>query len=300
MRTLTRRTAVAITLAIALVVSLMPALAGAAAPADPTLVEIRAAHYPGYDRIVFEFSGGLPDVTRARWVDRLRKDPSNKPAKVQGNAFIRVLFRQAVAHDDGGQPTVSPLRRAYDLPNIAHVAVIGDYEGYVSVGIGLMERTKIRKTYRLSGPARFVVDVNTGFPKKRVPVFFVDDDKVVSGDPVVVSPVKRWVRKLDPKRGALQRLYAGPTEQEKADRLRFISSRTYGFKRLRTNRFGVTRVQLRGQCNSMGSAVVTVADEIRATLMALPAVKWVKIYGPDGTTIWPTGRRHSDPYCLQP
>lgn len=299
MRTLTKRSAVAITLAISLVVSLMPALAGAAAPADPTLVEIRAAHQPGYDRIVFEFSGGLPDVTRARWVDSLRLDPSDKPAKVQGNAFLKVRFRQALAHDAGG-PTVSPLRRAFDLPNIAHVVMLGDYEGEVSIGIGLMERTKIRKTYRLSEPDRFVMDVNADFPKKRVPVYFVDDDKVFAGDPIVVSKVKRYVRKVDPKRGALQRLYAGPTEEEKADRLRFISSRTYGFHRLRTNRFGVTRLQLRGRCNSMGSAIVTVAHEIRATLMARPVVKWVKIYGPDGTTTWPRGRRHSDPYCLQP
>ena len=300
MRTLTGRSAIAITLAIALVVSLMPALAGAAAAAVPTLVEIRAAHQPGYDRIVFEFSGGLPDVTRARWVDSLRLDPSDKPAKVQGNAFLKVRFSQAMAHDDAGVPTVSPLRRAFDLPNIAHVVTLGDYEGEVSIGLGLMERTKIRKTYRLSGPDRFVVDVNTDFPKKRVPVYFADLDKVVAGDPVVVSQVKRYVRKVDPKRGALQRLYAGPTEQEKAARLRLISSRTYGFHRLRTNRFGVTRLQLRGQCNSLGSAIVTVADQIRATLMARPAVKWVKIYGPDGTTIWPVGRRHSDPYCLQP
>ena len=128
MRTLTGRAAVGITLAIALVVSLMPTFAGAAAPEVPTLVDIRAAHHPGYDRIVFEFSGGLPDVTRVRWVDALRLDPSDRPAKVQGNAFLTVLFRWAMAHDDAGQPTVSPLRRAYDLPNIAHVALIGDFE----------------------------------------------------------------------------------------------------------------------------------------------------------------------------
>jgi len=299
MRTLTRRSAVAIALAIALVVSLMPALAGAAAPIVPTLVDIRAAHQPGYDRIVFEFAGGLPDVTRARWVASPRLDPSDKPAKVQGNAFVQVRFRQAEAHDAEG-PTVSPLRRAFDLPNIAHVVMLGDYEGEVSIGVGLMERTAIRKTYRLSEPARFVVDIDTAFPKQRVPVYFADDDRIVAGDPVVVSKVKRYVRKVDPKRGALQRLYAGPTEEEKADRLRFISSRTYGFHRLRTNRFGVTRVQLRGRCNSLGSAIVTVADQMRATLMARPAVRWVKIYGPEGTTIWPRGRRHSDPYCLQP
>ena len=216
MRTLTRRSAIAITLAIALVVSLMPALAGAVVPGVPTLVDIRSVHQPGYDRIVFEFAGGLPDVTRARWVQALRLDPSDKPAKAQGNAFVRVWFRQAQAHDAEG-PTAGPLRRAFDLPNIAHLVMLGDYEGEVSIGIGLMERTKIRKTYRLSGPARFVVDIDTGFPKKRVPVYFADDDKIVAGDPVVISKVKRYVRKIDPKRGALQRLYAGPTEEEKAD-----------------------------------------------------------------------------------
>ncbi len=299
MRTLRWSRVVPIALASALLLALLPVFASPTLSASPALVDIRAAHHSGYDRVVFEFEGGLPEFTGVRWAKSLRFDPSDKPAKAQGNAFLQVRFRQAVAHDGGG-PTVLPMRRAFDLPNVAHVVMLGDYEGEVAIGIGLMERTAIRKTYRLSGPARFVVDIDTTFPKKRVPVFFVDDDKVVAGETVVVSKVKRYVRKVDPKRGALQRLYAGPTEEEQADRLRFISSRTYSFHRLRTNRFGVTRVQLRGQCNSLGSAIVTVADQIRATLLARPAVKWVKIYGPDGTTIWPQGRRHSDPYCLQP
>ena len=41
---------------------LAPALAADPAPAAPvpTLVGIRAAHHPGFDRVVFEFRGGLP------------------------------------------------------------------------------------------------------------------------------------------------------------------------------------------------------------------------------------------------
>jgi hypothetical protein len=288
--------------AIALVFLLSTAAGAATAAPDPTprLVDIRAAHHPGFDRIVFEFDGGLPETTTVRWATGLRLDPSDKPARVQGNAFLRVRMGMATGHDETGRPTFGPFREAYALPNIAHVVLLGDFEGQVAVGIGLMERTKVRRTFRLRDPARYVIDISTAFPKTRVPVYFVDDEKVAAGARSVVSPVMRHVRKSDPARGALQRLYAGPTAAEQAGDLRFIASRTYGFHRLRTNRYGVTRVQLRGRCNSGGSAVVTVADQIRATLMARQEVRWVKIYGPDGTTIWPYGRRHSDPLCLQP
>ena len=87
-----RSLAVAVTLGLALLVPLAPA--GAAAP-FPTLVEIRAAHHPGFDRIVFEFDGGLPERTTARWVDRVTRDPSGLPLAVQGNAFIAVVLGSA-------------------------------------------------------------------------------------------------------------------------------------------------------------------------------------------------------------
>lgn len=298
--TLPWRNLTPVAIALVFLLSIAPGATAAAPDLTPRLVDIRAAHHPGYDRIVFELSGGMPDVTAVRWATGLRLDPSDKPARVQGNAFLVVRLGTTVAHDEAGSPTFGPLREAYGLPNLNHVVLLGDFEGQVSVGIGLMERTKIRRVFRLRDPDRFVIDISTAFPKTRVPVFFADDEKVAAGAPTVVSSVMRYVRKSDPKRGALQRLYAGPTAAERADGLRFVASRTYGFHRLRTNRFGVTRVQLRGRCDSGGSAVVTVADQIRTTLMARPRVRWVKIYGPDGTTTWPYGRRHSDPLCLQP
>lgn len=298
--TLPWRNLAPVAIALVLLLSAAPEAATGAADPTPRLVDIRAAHHPGFDRIVFEFSGSLPETTAVRWATALRLDPSDKPARVQGNAFLQVRLGMAVAHDHTGRPTFGPLREAHGLPNINHVVLLGDFEGQVSVGIGLMERTRVRRTFRLRDPARFVVDISTAFPKTRVPVFFVDDEKVAAGARTVVSPVMRHVRQADPARGALQRLYAGPTAAEQAHGLRFVASRTHGFHRLRTNRLGVTRVELRGRCDSGGSAVVTVADQIRATLMARPSVRWVKIYGPDGTTTWPYGQRHSDPLCLQP
>ncbi len=57
-----------------------------AAPAVdfPTLVDIRAAHHAGFDRLVFEFKGGLPTSTSVTWVDRVTQDGSGRAVAVQG------------------------------------------------------------------------------------------------------------------------------------------------------------------------------------------------------------------------
>lgn len=55
-----------------------------AAPATPTPVAIRAAHHPGFDRIVHEFKGGPPSRHQVRYVDRLRGDASELPVRIAG------------------------------------------------------------------------------------------------------------------------------------------------------------------------------------------------------------------------
>lgn len=275
---------------------------GAPPPALGTLVEIRAAHYPGYDRIVFEFDGPMPDVRRPRWADDLRLDPSDKRAHVQGSAFIRVVFRGAVAHqlEPPYGSTAGPARRAFDLPNVGHVVLLGDHEGVVSIGIGLMKRTDIVRTYELRKPNRFVLHVATDFPKGKVKVFFVDEPAVIEGDDPVVVPVTRTVPTGRRAEAALQRLYAGPTEQELGAGLRFLPSGTTGFRDLRVNRRAIARLVLRGPCDSGGSALVTVGDQIMATLRSRPAIEWVKIYDRRNETLQPWGRTDSIPGCLEP
>ena len=281
----------------------LPVGSAAAAPGTPpTLVDIRAAHYPGYDRLVFEFAGGRPDKATARWVRQLRLDPSGKNAHVQGDAFIKIRFQGALAHDPEppAEPTLWPTRRAFDLPNIAHVVVLGDYEGEVSLGVGLMKRTKILKRIQLGKPYRFVIHVATSFPKGTVKVFFVDEPALSEGESEYVVPVKRKVPKGRRAEAALQRLYAGPTKAELDRGLRFLPSGTRGFRNLWVNDRGVARVTLKGPCDSGGAAQGTVANQVMPTLRSRPAIEWVKIYDRLGDTLQPWGRRDSIPACLEP
>ncbi len=282
--------------------SLGPASSGAMAAQPSKLVDIRAAHHPGYDRIVFEFAGPGPSTVRARWATDLRLDPSHRRAHVQGFAFLRLRFAWSVAHK--AKPphasTFGPRRRAFNLPNIAHVVLLGDVEGEVSIGIGLMRKTKILRTAALRNPSRYVVDVSTRFAKGKVKVFFVDERAVVDGVPPYVRPVVRKVPLGLRADGAMLRLYAGPTAAESRRGLRFAASGTTGYRDLWGNSRGVTRLTLRGPCDSGGSAETTVANQVMPTLRSRPAIDWVKIYDRFGHTGRPWGRSDSIPGCLEP
>jgi hypothetical protein len=294
----------AVALGLALVLAVGSTVVASPAPVFPTLVSIQAAHHRGFDRIVFEFSGGLPKRTSAAWVDRVTNDPSDKPVPVQGNAFISVVMSNVRAHEDT-EPfatTYGARKRAFDLPNIAHVVAAGDFEAVVSFGVGLMKRTSILRTSRLRDPGRFVIDVSTTFDKKPAVVAFADGDGAVPASiqvPGGLALAPRTVPAGGQANGALLRLWAGPTEQELAAGLHFVASRTKGFRDLRIDAEGVARLTLKGTCDGEGAAL-TVADEILATLKPLPTVEWVKIYDGKGLTQHPWGRRDSIPDCLAP
>jgi hypothetical protein len=291
---------VALLILLALVVASGPVTTAAQ---TPTLVDIRAAHHPGFDRVVFEFKGPPPEVARVKWASApMRLDPSHTRAQVHGNAFLKVRFRTAVAHQLSPpyKSTALPHRRASALPNVAHLVLLGDHEGTVSLGIGLMKRTRILRATTLGNPSRFVIDVATNFRKGIVKVFFVDDQAVIDGKRPYVVPVDRKVPRGARPRGALLRLYAGPTQREIDRSRRFVASGTTGFRNLRINDHGVARVTLRGPCDSGGAAEVTVASQVLPTLRSRPSIDWIKIYDRDAETQLPWGRADSLPTCLEP
>jgi hypothetical protein len=150
------RTLVTISLA-AVVLALAAAPAGA--QSAPTLVDVRAARHPGFDRIVFEFRGTVPEH-RIDYVDRLVEDGSGAPVAVAGAADLQVVFQGANAHGEDGAPTVSPRRFSPGLPAVKELAQVGDFEAVVSYGIGVDRRRPVTVS-RLSGPSRLVVDVAT-------------------------------------------------------------------------------------------------------------------------------------------
>jgi hypothetical protein len=138
-------------------------LALAAAPAGaqsaPTLVAVRAAHHNGFDRVTFEFRGGLPSHQVA-YVDRLTADPSDQPVPLAGNAVLRVVFHGANAHDDSGRAT-APRHLTPGLPVLKEIRNAGDFEAVVTYGLGLDHRVPLRVS-TLSGPSRVVIDLETG------------------------------------------------------------------------------------------------------------------------------------------
>lgn len=274
----------------------------------PVLVDVRAAHHRGFDRVVFEFEGGLPDATFVDWVDRVTHDGSGRRVLVQGNAFLQVSLQGVLGHElsEPMRPTYGPRSRAFDLPNVAHIVNAGDFEAVVSFGIGLMRETRIVRSTQLRGPARLVIDVAAAFPTVPAGVAFVETAPVAAtssrgalqpADALVLA--QRTVPGTDPVNGALVRLWAGPTADELAAGLRLERSRTKGFRDLRVSSRGIARLTLTGGCDRAGKAI-TVADEIIATLKPLPEVEWVKVYDRDGQTQRPSGPSDSIPDCLAP
>ena len=276
---------------------LSPPPAGAASSqvALPTLTSVQAQHVGKVDRVTFGFANGLPRDVQLRWVDTLRHDGSGLPVRVAGTKVLAVFFNGATNHDANGATTRT--RTAYALPNVVTSVGAGDFEGTVTVGLGVQKRTSYKVT-KLQNPDRVVVDVRAGFPTTTRKVWFVDTDAANTGDEPFFLPRSRTVPSAAPASGALHALFAGPTPSERAGGLQLVTSRAWGFDDLQVSG-GIARVRLTHGCNSNGSTL-TVAGEIMPTLRHFPTVDWVKIYGPGGATEQPDGNVDSIPACLEP
>lgn len=263
-----------------------------AQPQIATLVDIRAARHPTYDRLVFEFAGPLPAGHDVRFVSQIVQDGSGAPLPMVGDALLGIRFSAAVGHDDSGKITFGPRRRTFALPNLIQVNESGDFEAVLSFGVSLARATSF-KAFTLTGPSRVVIDVDNQFRTVPVQVYFIDNTAMQQ--PRAVS---RPVIPPATARGSLQRLFAGPTQQELADGLAFVDSGAGGFATV-TVTGGVARVLLTDDCASRGSTI-TIANELMPTLKQFPNVRWVKILDPTGETETPNGDADSIPYCLEP
>jgi hypothetical protein len=276
-------------------VSPSPAATTPGRVALPTLTSVQAQHVGKVDRVTFGFSNGLPAHVYPQWVDTLVHDGSGLPVRVAGAKILVVGFTSATAHDQDGATITT--RTAYALPNVITSVNAGDFEGYVTVGLGVQKRTSYTVT-KLHNPDRVVVDVRAGFPTTMRKVWLVDSDAVETGDEPFFVPRQRPIRSDAPAAAALHALFAGPTPQERAQGLRLVRSHAWGFDNLQIAD-GIARVRLTRGCNSDGSTI-TVAGEIAPTLRQFPTVDWVKIYGPGGATEQPLGQVDSIPTCLEP
>lgn len=264
-----------------------------APPALPRLVDVRAVHRAGVDRVIFQFDQGAPSGFDVRYVDRLRGDGSGLPIRVAGRAILQVGLH--LTRTDSASP--APARRAFATPNAMTAVRSGLFEGWTTYGIGLAKRTPF-DVIRQPGRSRVVVAVRAGFATVDRKVFFLDEDRFVANqEPFFVARV-RPVPLGSPATGVMDRLFAGPLERERSQGLRLVRSRASGFADLAISG-GIARVRLRGGCSSGGSTV-TIAGEIMPSLRQFDTVDWVKILDPSGMTADPSGPTDSIPDCLNP
>lgn len=134
--------------------------ASVAAQAIPTMTGIRTGLNPGFDRVVLDLTAGPAPAVRYELVDELIADGSGEIVWLTGEFFIAVTATPAAAHNDAGNPTYPGPRkfRTRDLRNVMAVAITGDYEATLSIGLGVRSRTWVR-VFTLTVPNRVVIDV---------------------------------------------------------------------------------------------------------------------------------------------
>ena len=273
------------------------AVATAAPPVVPTLTQVSATHHYGYDQLVFQFRGGVPAKYSARYVSQVTGDASGLPVNVVGSALLQVRFTPAAGHNEMGIVTYGAIQRSYALPELIQVVNSGDFESVLSFGAGLAQKAPFH-LYAQPRLGRVVLDVKA--PYWTVPVwdYFLNSHRFATGQAPYTQAVYRPVIPPATASGAMQRLFAGPTQAEQARGLKFVSSGATGF-RILSIRDGVARVQLTGKVSSGGSTF-TIANEIMPTLKQFRSVHWVKIYDARGHTERPFGHSDSIPFSLEP
>jgi hypothetical protein len=131
-----------------------------AAPVIPTLTNIRTGLNAGFDRVVLDLGSGSAPAVSYQLVDELTADPSGEIVWLTGEYFINVSATPAAAHDVNGNPTYSgPQKfRTRNLANVMAVAVTGDFEAHLTIGLGVRSRTTVN-VFTLTAPNRVVIDV---------------------------------------------------------------------------------------------------------------------------------------------
>jgi hypothetical protein len=140
---------------------------GGQVPPVPTLVAIRVGAHPegGYDRAAFEFEGSPGYQVGYR--SEIFYDGSGAPVDLEGDAFIQVVFNPAQAHDDAGQSTLSspPVQPVeVDFATLESYVLNGDFEGYVSVALGLDDKVGFNVEHLQMAKCHDVVYVDVARP----------------------------------------------------------------------------------------------------------------------------------------
>jgi len=104
----------------------------------------RVSETHGSDQVVFTFRGGIPGW-RVGYVPAEHADASGRPIPLEGRAYLNITFAPAHASvPESYRPTQAERADTPRLAILRQIKPAGDFEGYVSFGLGLSRRVKYR------------------------------------------------------------------------------------------------------------------------------------------------------------
>jgi hypothetical protein len=132
----------------------------ASGPNQAVLTDVRVGAHPseGFDRIVFEYAGVLPDTTRIQYEGSAIACGSGNTVPVAGSGTLVVHMTAARAHNDMGQVTVPDLDIGGTGVAIREAVQTCDFEGVVDWAVGT-DGTRAFRVTVLTNPSRIVIDV---------------------------------------------------------------------------------------------------------------------------------------------
>jgi hypothetical protein len=123
----------------------------------PVITAIRTGTHPGcgYDRIVFNIRGPVPGYD-IRYVSKAAAGAAGTGSAVPGRWYLLITIHPAQGHSGSGASTIARLAAATGYPMLRGYAVTGDFDGVISVAVGLAKATAFRVGQL---PVRLYVDV---------------------------------------------------------------------------------------------------------------------------------------------
>jgi hypothetical protein len=114
-------------------------------PPTPVIKAVRTAKHPAchFDRLVLDIGGRHPGY-QIQYVKQIIADGSGKPIKLPGKRFLLITLRPAQAHKSSGASTLPTKVQAVRDPMLRAWVLAGDFEGVVSIGVGLHAKTSVR------------------------------------------------------------------------------------------------------------------------------------------------------------
>lgn len=123
------------------------------------LKEVRAAKNTGFDRVVFEFTAGLPGYYKVEFVKASDLVATGEDLiKINGKYFIGVNMRSMPDPQPEDNIADAKIPKGnLKLPVVTEIKQVDWFEAYRDFGIGLNAKKEFRVT-QLSNPSRLVID----------------------------------------------------------------------------------------------------------------------------------------------